>query len=210
MNLLRGHIGDGTHGHAGARQVTVLGGETEAGRYGGVAGSASALRHELGEAEIQELHLAASSDKNVGGLDVAVDYGFRMSGIQGVGHLIAIFGDPLDVQRLARNAVFEGEPLENFHDDEVLAFVLVHVVDGADVRMVEGRGGAGFALEALGCQAILGKLFGEELEGDEAAKSNVFRFIHHSHAAATQLFDNAVMRDGSANHRKETAIAKSY
>ena len=39
-----------------------------------------------------------------------------------------------------------------------------------------------------------------ELECDEAVQSSVLRFVHHTHPAAAQLFDDAVMRDGLADH----------
>ncbi len=37
----------------------------------------------------------------------------------------------------------------------------------------------------------------------------VFGLVHHAHAAATQLLDDAVVQDGLANHRKGTASGRS-
>ena len=47
---------------------------------------------------------------------------------------------------------------------------------------------------------VLGNIRREELEGDETSKFSVLRLIDHTHPAATQLFGNAVMRDGLTNH----------
>jgi hypothetical protein len=59
--------------------------------------------------------------------------------------------------------------------------------------MVEGGGGAGFALETFERLRIVGQVFGEEFEGHEAAQTRVFRFVDHAHAAAAELFDDAVV-----------------
>jgi hypothetical protein len=53
--------------------------------------------------------------------------------------------------------------------DEGLAFVLPDLVDGADVGVVEGRGGPSFATEALQRLRIPGNLLRQELEGDKKA-----------------------------------------
>ena len=48
--------------------------------------------------------------------------------------------------------------------------------------------------------AVLGHVFGEKFQGDEAIEPGVFGFVNDTHAATTQLFDNAVVRDGLADH----------
>jgi len=45
--------------------------------------------------------------------------------------------------------------------------------------------------------AVLGKTFGQELQGDEAAELGVLGLINHTHPAATQPLEDAVMRNGS-------------
>src|SRR5712692_3871359 len=66
--------------------------------------------------------------------------------------------------------------------------------------MVEGGGGAGFALEALERLAIARKLLGQKLQGDAAAEARVFGLVHHAHTAATELLEDAIVRDGLADH----------
>jgi hypothetical protein len=39
-------------------------------------------------------------------------------------------------------------------------------------------------------------LFGQKLKSGEAMKARVFCFIDHAHPSATELFENAVTRDG--------------
>jgi hypothetical protein len=42
--------------------------------------------------------------------------------------------------------------------------------------------------------------FGQELQGHEPAKAGVLGLVHNPHAAATELFNDAVVRDGLADH----------
>jgi hypothetical protein len=46
----------------------------------------------------------------------------------------------------------------------------------------------------------------QELERDEAVKASVFRFVHDTHAATAKFFDDAVVRNGLANHRPESYV----
>ena len=57
-----------------------------------------------------------------------------------------------------RQAVPERLPLQTLHDDEVSAFMLAEVVDGADVGVVQSGGGTCLALEALKGLGIGGEL----------------------------------------------------
>jgi hypothetical protein len=47
--------------------------------------------------------------------------------------------------------------------------VLSNLVNRADVRMVESRSGAGFALETLQGLTVGSQLLGQELDGDVAS-----------------------------------------
>ena len=77
--------------------------------------------------------------------------------------------------------------VEKFHGDEGAAFGFADVVDGADVGVIEGGGGLGFALEAGERLRIGGDVFGEEFECDEAMEAGVFGLVDNAHAAATEF-----------------------
>ena len=66
--------------------------------------------------------------------------------------------------------------------------------------VVQGRRGSGFALEALERRLVVELLRGEELQGNESAEARILRLVHDSHAAAAELLDDAVVRDGLADH----------
>ena len=59
---------------------------------------------------------------------------------------------------------------EKFHDDEGRPSVLADVVNGADVGMVQSRGGAGFPAETFEGLRIVRDIVGQELQRDEAAE----------------------------------------
>ena len=54
---------------------------------------------------------------------------------------------PLIIDARTSTNVFQGRAVEELHGDKSLAVLLANVVDGADVRMVQRRGGPGFALK---------------------------------------------------------------
>jgi len=91
-------------------------------------------------------------------------------------------------------------PFEVLHRDEVPPFVLIHVVDGADVWVIQRRGGLGLALEPLQCMAVPGHLFRQELQGDGALQLDIFGLVDDPHAAAAKLFQDLVVRNGGADH----------
>jgi hypothetical protein len=72
-------------------------------------------------------------------------------------------------------------PSERFlpipHDNEGLAVLFANFVDGANVRMVQGRGSLGFALKAAECLRVFGYVVGQELEGYEATELHILGFV---------------------------------
>ena len=101
--------------------------------------------------------------------------------------------------RTSSDAVLQRHAIETFHGDEGLAMLIVDFVNGADVGMVEGGGGLGFALEAAEGLRILGDFVGQELERDEATEFDVLGLVDDSHAATAEFLDDAVVRDGLAD-----------
>ena len=96
--------------------------------------------------------------------------------------------------------VLQGGAVQKFHHDERLPVLFADVVNGADIWMVQRRCGPGFALEARQRLRVPGHFIGQKLEGDEALEAAVFRLVDHAHAASANFFDDAVVRDGLADH----------
>ena len=150
------------------------------------------------EAEVEKLGVAASRNENIGGLDVTVDDAFRMSSVESVSDLYSRVEKQIQVERAAGDAFAERLAFQKLHGDESAAFVFADVVDGANVGMVEGGGGASFTLETLEGLTVVGESVGKEFQSDMAAEAEVFRFVDLTHAAGAEFAKNAIVRDGFA------------
>src|SRR5208282_710590 len=53
--------------------------------------------------------------------------------------------------------------------------------------------------EALQGLRVAGHVVGQKLESDKTAQACVLGLVNHAHSAATQFFQDAVMRDGLAD-----------
>src|SRR2546429_6016740 len=114
------------------------------------------LFRSLGETEVENLGLAAGGHKNSGWLDVAVDDAFGVRGVQRVGHLAPQVQKQVQRERAARDAITKGVAFEILHDEKIAAGGFADVINGANTRVIQRRGGAGFALKALEHQRIFG------------------------------------------------------
>src|ERR1022692_2733796 len=66
--------------------------------------------------------------------------------------------------------------------------------------MVQRRSSLGLALEAAESLLIFGNFIGQELERDKAAEFHILGLIYDTHAATAEFVDDAVMRNGLADH----------
>ena len=114
------------------------------------------------------------------------------------------FEKHIDLQRLLPDALLEGLPFQQLHGDKVAAIGLPDLIDSADIRMVQGRGGPGFTLKTLQRRSVLFQFAGQKLQRDVPAQIDVLGFVHHSHAATAQLVQDAVVRDGFAGDQRST------
>jgi len=64
--------------------------------------------------------------------------------------------------------------------------------------VVQSRCGLGFALKAAESLGIFSYFIGQELQSNETVELQVLGLVNHTHPAATQLLENAVMRDDLA------------
>jgi len=72
--------------------------------------------------------------------------------------------------------------------------------------MVQSRGGLRFPLESAESLVVSGNLFRQEFEGNKTVQPGVLGLVHHSHTTAAKLLDDTVMRDGLADHWRESYV----
>jgi hypothetical protein len=192
--LLRRHVGDRADDGAGFRHL-----------HHGLRG----VGNHLGEAEVENLYLAIARQHDVRGLQVAVDDAGMMRGGEagcelqqdrgclGYGH-----GAPLEPhpERLA---------FVERHRDEQLMVPVANLINGGDVRMVEGAGGLRFTKEARPRLRVLRDGRREKLERDLAVEACILREVHHTHSAEADRFQNAKVGDGRANQRLDDSAIRS-
>ena len=84
---------------------------------------------------------------------------------------------------------FQVDPIIVRHDNEEPAvFGLFNSVDRADVRMIQSGSRLGFMDETLLLLFIRTYMRREKLECHNTVKLGVLGFVHHTHAALTDLF----------------------
>jgi hypothetical protein len=94
----------------------------------------------------------------------------------------------------------ESVAIKEFHGDEGTALVFANFIDGANVGVIEGGSGLGFAFETKKGFGVGGEIIGQKFESNEAVKLGVFGFIDDTHTTATKFFDDAIVSDGLAEH----------
>src|SRR5215469_1241344 len=124
----------------------------------------------------------------------------RMGCVQGIRDLDTQIEHRFSLQRLACDPMSERLTFEQLHRDERPILNLVDFVNRADVRMVEGRRRFGLSLETAEHLWISRDIIGQEFESDETVQLDVLRFIDDTHSPTAELLDDAIVRDGLADH----------
>ncbi len=153
----------------------------------------------FGEAEVENFSVATFCDKNIGGLDVAVDDVFLMGSVERIGDFDAERDKHFKGDRAMRDQLFERGALQELHRDEGLAVFFADVVDGADVGVIERRGGLSFALESGKSARVIAHILGQEFQRNIATESTIFGFINDSHATSAEFVEHAIVRKGLAD-----------
>jgi hypothetical protein len=92
--------------------------------------------------------------------------------------------------------------LDVLHREVEQAVDLARVVDGDDVRMLQGGGDPGLAREPLAEAGGLGEVRRDDLDGGPPAQVQVLGAVDHAHAAAADPLLDPVARD----HRAEARV----
>ena len=158
--------------------------------------------HLFGQAEIEDLHLAALGEEHIRGFEVPVNQAARMCRIQRVGKRNRVIDKHGQVQWAARETSVQGLALKQFHDEELTVTFLPDVVDGADVRVIQRGNRSRFTLEPSGGQTIDIRSHREHFDCHVAVQSCVSPSIDFPHAAGADRRDDFVRTEASAGDER--------
>ena len=130
-----------------------------------------------------------------------MDDAFGVRGIKSVSDIDANFKQAVNFHGSGGDDVLEGCALHELHHDEGAAIMFLNVVDGADIGVIQRRGGPRFTLETLQHLSVFGNIVRQEFQRDEASQAHVFGLVDHAHTAAAEFLDNPIMRDGLSDER---------
>ena len=144
--------------------------------------------------------MSALCYENVGGLDVTVDDAFGVGDVKGIGNLNRKVEHNRERKRLAMDMLAQGFAVDELHGDERPLVLLANVVDRADAGMGESGSGVGFPAKTFQRLRVLHHVVGQKFQGDGAVEAGIQGFVDHTHSTGTELFDDAKVRDGLADH----------
>ena len=75
--------------------------------------------------------------------------------------------------------------------------------------MIQGRRGTSFPAETFERLRVSGNIFRQELQGDEATKLRVLGLVDDTHPTTAQLLDDAVVRNGVADHWRGSYVCET-
>jgi hypothetical protein len=140
----------------------------------------------------------ALSYKNVRRLDVAMDDSLLVRRIQRVGNVDAQIEQEFEVQRAALDGVLQRLAVETLHRKVGVAVFPADIVNRANVGMIQRGRRLRLAAKPFERHLISAQIFRQEFQRNKSVKPRVFGFVDNAHAAAAQLFHDAVMRNGAA------------
>ena len=147
---------------------------------------------QLGEAEVEDLHVAGARQEQVLGLEIAMHDAFFVCGGQAARDLHRDLHGLAHRQRPARKPVAQRLSFEQLGDDVRHSFVAAGVVDRKDVRVVQRADGTRFQLEASQPLGVRGQRGGQHLDRDLAAEARIARAVHLAHPSGTERGDDLV------------------
>lgn len=147
--------------------------------------------------------------EHVGRLEIAVHDAARVQRRQGRQDAEPDRDGLGDRKTSAFQAVRQRLALEQLHRDEEPTLVVANLVDLAHVRVIDTRGGPGFAPESPAPRLFLsarglrrdGKHARHRLQGNRPLEALVARLVHDAHPALAELAHHGVVRDARGKVR---------
>jgi hypothetical protein len=143
-------------------------------------------RFQLGESEVQDLGAAVATEKQVVGLEIAMNDSLFMRRRQAASQLLRQ-GDGLGKKKSSlAQSCREGLTFEQFGYHVRRSAGFTDIEDGQDVGMIESGRGACLLLKAAQTIDAGGESGGQNLDGDVPSESRITATIDLAHATGTQ------------------------
>ena len=107
-----------------------------------------------GQPEIQHLYPPSRRYHHVGAFEVAMHDSAVMRVRQSIGNLRTVARHRVHREARRGDHIAERSPLNQFHHHVEIVAGLSHLVNGANVRMAQGRGGLGLAEQMVGANLV--------------------------------------------------------
>ncbi len=178
----------------------MLFGDCRAGVVGCALAGGTGRRHHLRQSKIENLRVPTLGYEQIRRLDVAMNNSFSMGRIETVGNFDREIKYPLQLNSRAQNHIPESLALQIFHHQKETALVLANLINRANVWMIQCRRSPRLAPEALQRLRIVRQRIRKKLERDETIELDVLGLVDHTHPAAADFAQHAIMRDGLAKN----------
>ena len=122
--------------------------------------------------------------------------------LERVGELDAEAEHAGERRRVASEVGGQQPALDQLHRDVDLSFGFSHVVDCADVRMIQRGCGSGFVQQSASGAVVAEGFGGEDFERDVTIEPGVARAKYDPHSAFAQLVDDSIWTECFADHRR--------
>ena len=156
----------------------------------------------FGQSEIEQLHGTRRRHLDVGRLQIAMNDPLPMRHLQGVCDLDRDRDGILDGERTLQQPLGECRSVDQFKYQGGHSVDALEAIDGADVRMVEGRENLCFALEADQTVRVLGEEQREDLDRNVAIELAVARAVHIAHPATAKEVHDRIRAELPADERR--------
>src|SRR5215471_670705 len=148
---------------------------------------------ELCQPEVQHLCVAPRRNHYVLWLDVAMNDAVAMGFGQCIRDLYRDIQRLPEVARLSLDASRQSFSFNVLHDDVVQVVLPANLIDRAYIRMVERRGGLGFANKAPRRSFVFSGFRTQKLNSDSAFEPGVLSQVNLAHTTGAERLNDSVM-----------------
>src|SRR5438477_9985156 len=141
------------------------------------------MLRQLSQAEVEDFDVTIAPHHDILRLDVAVNNSGFVCGGERRSSLNGDIEHRAQRQMFARDLLPQRLTINEFGRDVVRATYFTNLVNGDDVRMIEGGGGFRFLLEAAHAVEVYSELRGQQLERDLPFEARILGEIDFAHSA---------------------------